>query len=108
MDQSAYFDVLVKDVTAFETFVHEFYDEVDVHLLGAEFLYEIACRLHRSACCEEVVVKEYHIVCCDGVLVNLNGVGSILLFVTLLYGFCWQLSWLSAEYYACAEADGKC
>ena len=54
-----------------------------------EFLYQIACSFHGSAGCKEVVVEEYDVVFIDGIFVDFDGVDTIFLSITFLYGFAW-------------------
>ena len=77
-------------------------DEVHVDFLRMKLLNEVAGRFHRSACCEQIVVKQYDVVACYGVFMNLDGVGPILLLISLLHGVAGKLARLAAQYDACA------
>ena len=61
-----------------------------------EFLNQVACCFHGSASSEEVIVEEYDVVLVDGIFVDFDGVDTIFLSITFLYGFAWKFAWFAA------------
>ena len=59
--------------------VGEIAQEVDVDLLGLHRLHQLIGSKHRAARGEQVVVDDHHVFGSDGVTVDLDGVGAILL-----------------------------
>ena len=45
---------------------------------------------------EKVVVKEDYVVLVDGIFVDFDGVDTIFLSITFLYGFAWKFAWFAA------------
>ena len=45
---------------------------------------------------EEVIVEEYDVVLIDGIFVDFDGVDTIFLSITFLYGFAWKFAWFAA------------
>jgi len=106
-NEGGHFDAVANVLASVESFVANLDDEVHVALLWVELFHELPGSLDGSARGEEVVVDEDHVVLVDGVLVDFDGVGAILLLEVLADGLCRQLSWLAAHHESCTEAASK-
>ena len=53
------------------------------------------------------LLDDYHIVGCDGIFVDLDGVGAIFLGITLLDGFGGQLAWLAHGHKAGPQSSSQ-
>ena len=87
--------VFVEVAATVEILVNQFDDEIHVCFLRVELLYEVVCRTHRAARSQQIIVEQNHVVFRYHVLVDLDGIGAILLRVALLHRFCGQFAWFA-------------
>lgn len=87
--------------------MYKFDEEVYVYFLRVKLLHKVVRSLHGAACSQQVVVQQHDVVLGDGVLMNLDSVGAVLLRVALLYGFAGQLAGLTAQNNAGVELYGQ-
>lgn len=108
LQQACHLNVFVKDVTCVGELGVELHDEIAVDSLWIELSYEVAGCLHSATCCQQIVVKEHHVIGRDGVFVYFYRIDAVLFGIALLYGVAWQLAWFAAQYDAGVQPDGSC
>ena len=106
MDDGHHVDVLRQGLAALE-FI-DLDDEVDHELLRVEIpLHHPGDCGNRAACGEQVVVHQHYIVRRDGVLVDLDRVGTVLFHVGLAVGIGGQFAGLARHHEAGAQAGSQ-
>ncbi len=106
-EQGCHVDVFVERGAAVEPFHAKFDEEVDVDGFRLEAANEVNGCLHRTACCEEVVVEQYDIIGLDSIFVYFYSVPAVFLQICGFYGFSGQLAWLAAHHEASAQTGGQ-
>ena len=107
LDEGGDFYLVAKDLAAVETFVDQLNEEVHIGLLGMELIDEVEGGLHRSSSGKEVVMEQHDVVGGDGILMDFDGVGSILFGVGLLYSLGRQLTGFAAEDDTSAQSNSE-
>ena len=85
--QGCHVDVFVERGAAVEPFHAKLDEEVDVDGFRLEAANEVDGCLHRTACCEKVVVEQYDIIGPDSIFVYFYSVPAVFLQICGFYGF---------------------